>query len=183
MSVASGRVVRARDVRFILADRAFDLKYARNVVGTPSNSSAVESEETVWHDVPRAPIGKATEPVSHPTARRAILHKAYFERFEYSANFPKCRSLMRGEVAGPSHTTECRRRIELEMDRDQILRQRLEAAQERRDKYLASEVERGDEESRATARPRESTSTDPRSSEEQGPSRGTDEDGFQEVDG
>ena len=33
VSVASGRVVRARGFRIYLADRAFDLEYVRNVIG------------------------------------------------------------------------------------------------------------------------------------------------------
>ena len=75
VSVASGRVVRARDVRLFPVDRVFDLEYAKNVIGTPNNPSAVEGEETVWHDVPRAPVEKPTEPTTLPAARRVILHK------------------------------------------------------------------------------------------------------------
>ena len=174
VSVASGRVVRARDVRLFSPDRAFDLEFARNVVGTPSNPSAVESEETVWHDVPRAPVARPTDPVHVPTARQAMLHKSYFEKFGYSANCPKCRALMRGEEAGPSHTNACRKSIEEEMDRDPILKQRLATAKERMDRYLASEVERGSTRPEPEVRTRESAPVVPEAT-------GPDEDGIPEV--
>ena len=104
VSAASGRVVRARDVRLFSADKAFDVNFAKNVVGTPSNPSAVENEETVLHDIPRAPVARPEDPVSAPVTRQVILLKAYFERFGYSADCSKCRALMRGEIVGPSHT-------------------------------------------------------------------------------
>lgn len=47
VSVASGRMVRALDVRLFPADQAFDLEYVRNVIGTPINPSAVESEDVL----------------------------------------------------------------------------------------------------------------------------------------
>ena len=144
VSVASGRVVRARDVRLFPPDRAFDLEYFKNIVGTPSNPAAVESEETVWHDIPKNPVAEPREPVSQPTVRQVMLHKSYFERFGYSVDCQKCRALMRGEVVGPSHTAECRARIEKEMMKDPILKQRLEAATDRKDRWFASEVEHGD---------------------------------------
>ena len=95
MSIASGKVVRARDVRLLPPDQAFDLEYFRNVVCTPSNPSAVEIED-VLHEITRAPIEKTDEPTGPPMARRVILQKSYFERFGYSANCPKCRAMLRG---------------------------------------------------------------------------------------
>ena len=83
VSAASGRVVRARDVCLFSADKAFDVNFAKNVVGTPSNPSAVENEETVLHDIPRAPVARPEDPVSAPVTRQVILFKAYFERFGY----------------------------------------------------------------------------------------------------
>ena len=113
VSVASGRVVRTRDIRLYPADRAYDLEYSKGVVGTPSNPSAVESEETVWHDVPRAPGAQDLDLTVLPAARSIILHKSYFEKFGYSANCPKCRALMRDDdtLAQRGHAVECRKRI------------------------------------------------------------------------
>lgn len=141
VSVASGRDVRARDVRLFPKDRAFDREYFNNIVGTPSNPSAVESAD-VLHEVPRAPVQKEDEPTAAPTARRVTLHRSYFDKFGFSANCPKCRALLRGEEASGSagHTPACRRMIEEDMSKDPILRQRLKAAHDRRDRYVASEV-------------------------------------------
>ena len=143
VSAASGRVVRARDVRLFPADKAFDVNFAKNVVGTPSNPSVVENEETVLHDIPRAPVARPEDPASAPVTRQVILLKACFERFGHSADCSMCRAMMRGEIVGPSHTVACRNRVESEMEKDPILKQRLEAARERRDRYLVGEVARG----------------------------------------
>ena len=133
-------------MRLYPADRAFDLQYAKNVVGTPGNPSAVESEETVWHDVPRAPVAQDLDPTVLPAGRRIILHKSYFEKFGYSANSPKCRALMKNDdtLAQRGQSDECRKRIEGEMEKDSILPQRLASARERMDRYMESEVKSGD---------------------------------------
>ena len=81
VSVASGLVVRARDVRLFSPDRAFDLEFVKNVVGTPSNPSAMEDEDTTWHDIPRAPVEQDIDPSVLPSARRVILHRSYLEKF------------------------------------------------------------------------------------------------------
>ena len=96
VATAGGRVVRARDVRLFPPDKAFDISFAQNVVGTPSNPSAVEGEDTVLHNIPRAPVARPEDPVSVPVSRQVMLNKAYFERFWYTANCGKCRARMRG---------------------------------------------------------------------------------------
>ena len=128
VSIASGKVVCARDVRPFPPDQSFDLEYFKNVVGTPGNPSVVESED-VLHENPRAPIAKTDEPTGPPMARRVILQKSYFERFGYSANCPKCRAMLRGEEDCHGHTANCRKRIEEAMATDSISKQRLDAAQ------------------------------------------------------
>lgn len=102
----------------------------------------MESED-VLHEIPRAPIEKTDEPTGPPMARRVILQKSYFERFGYSANCPKCRAMLRGKEDCHGHTANCRKRIEEAMATDSILKQRLDAAQQRRDKIRADEMERG----------------------------------------
>ena len=114
VSVASGRVVRARDVRLFSPDRAFDLEFVKNVVGTPSNPSAVEDEDITWHDIPRAPVEQDIDPSVLPSARRVIFRRSYFEKFGFSSNCPKCRALMRNDdsLQQRAHTADCRNRIE-----------------------------------------------------------------------
>ena len=50
---------------------------------------------------------------------------------------------MRGHNVGhgPVHTPACRARIEAEVEKDQILKKRLEAARDRRDRYMEREME------------------------------------------
>ena len=77
------------------------------------------------------------------------------------------------------HTAECRRRIEAEMAKDPILKQRLEAAQDRRDRYVASEVERGDEHRAGSEQAKESREATAGSVG--GEKRNFDDDGVPEV--
>ena len=80
------------------------------------------------------------------------------------------------------HFSECRRRIEEEMARDPILRMLLDAALEGRDRYLASEVERGATPAEASTRPRESSPSEMQQGAEPSAERNPDDDGFPEVD-
>ena len=59
-------------------------------------------------------------------------------------------------LAQRGHTDECRKRIEGEMEKDSILRQRLASAREGMDRYMESEVKGGDQ-SRKDSAQRSST--------------------------
>ena len=166
---------------FVSPDRAFGREYFNNAIGTPSNPAAVEDEETVWHYIPRAPVAEPDEPSSVPTTRQVVLHKSYVERVGYSADCPTCRMLVRGEVAGPSRTPQCRKRIEEEMADNAILKQRLEAATERKERRLASEVERGSTQAREGEAPSGTQTAEGKTRQEEVIDRGPEEDGIPEV--
>ena len=92
--------------------------------------------------------------------------------------------LMRGEAAGPSHrshTPQCRKRIEEEMAKSAILKQRLEAATERQERWLASEVEKGSTQSREGEAPSGTQTAEDKTRQEEVIDRGPEEDGIPEV--
>ena len=140
----SGRVVRARDVRAVPEDESYDKGLFLGVRGTPSNPSAVEGDAGVLREVPRPPVERTAEPVSVPIPRQVILHRSYFQKFGFTEGCQKCRAILRGDDANPTlaHNAECRTRIEGRMEEDAVLKPRLEAARQRRDRYFAEEMER-----------------------------------------
>ena len=87
-----------------------------------------------------------------PTARRVILHRSYFEKFGYTIpGCHKCRQLISEDSSSAvGHSELCRTRIEDPMRKDEKLRERLDAADDRRDNDSAKEAERGAE---STAEP------------------------------
>ena len=82
VSMGNGKIVRARDVRPMPEDQAFDREMLLGVRGTPSNPSAAEDvEEGDLPEVPRAPIPRPEQPVAPPVPRRVIIHRSYLDRF------------------------------------------------------------------------------------------------------
>ena len=72
---------------------------------------------------------------------------------------PKCEALRRGdEHKTVHHNKECRKRIETEMGRDDLLSKKLSDIEERKRGYLARRVEASDRE-RVNAEPVSSGST------------------------
>ena len=145
VSLESSKVVRVRDVRPENDENSYDAQLLARVCGSPSNPSAVCEGDGILREVPRAPVERPMEARTTPTARQVMIRKAYLDRFGYTKGCPKCQSIFRGEeslkVAG--HSQQCRARIEERMQNDENLSEKLKAAQDRRDQFLAREVERG----------------------------------------
>ena len=78
--------------------------------------------------------------------RRMMIRKKDVIRHGATEGCRRCRMLERGMDEGnreAGHSDECRTRMEAMIREDPAQRQRLEAADRRRDEYLAREVERG----------------------------------------
>ena len=134
VSLPEGRAVRARDVRPLPDERAFDLAVFDPIKGTPSNpSGAVQEDPGAFRDVSRAPVARPEDPVTPPIARRTLIHRKYLERFGYTTDCKKCREILRGDETPLGHSEFCRKRIEGEMAKDVELKKRLAVVQKRRD--------------------------------------------------
>ena len=147
VSMGNGKIVRARDVRPMPEDQAFDRGMLLGIRGAPCNPSAAgHIEDGQLPEIPRAPIPRPEQPVAPPVARRVMIHKSYLERFGFTYGRKRCEAMRIGEVGiqGGQHSEACRRRIENCMETDAELKVRLDAARERQDRYLAEEVARGD---------------------------------------
>ena len=90
VSLANGRVVRARDVRPMPDDQAFDHGLLAGIGGTPNNPSAAEGLEEEAREVPRIPVQRPEAPVVAPGVRRVMIHKSYLDRFGYTDSYAKC---------------------------------------------------------------------------------------------
>ena len=97
------------------------------------------------------------EPVSTPTTRRVIIHRSYLERFGYTGGCKKCEAILRGDESRTTegHSIACRRHIESCIEKDEVLGQRLQAARDRQDRFLAGEVRKGDRAHESTSAPAE----------------------------
>ena len=137
-----------------------------------------------WHDIPRAPVEQDIDPSVLPSARRVILHRSYFEKFGFSSNCPKCRALMRNDdfLQQRAHTAGCRIRIEAEMMKDPVLAWRFEAADTRMNRFVESEVKRGDTRQDNAMATETSGSGDVAPSVEAEDKRDPEDDGIREVD-
>ena len=147
VSMGNGKIVRARDVRPMPDSESFDAALLLGVKGTPSNPSAAEDNpDGDLREVPRVPVERPPEAVANPVARRAVLQRSYFERFGYTAGCRKCEDILGGDEnrSTAGHSERCRRIMEGHMERDPILRQRLDAARERQNSFLEREVHRGE---------------------------------------
>ena len=111
-------------------------------------------------DQPRADREPAPrqDPVPGAPVRRMMIRKEDVARYGPTEGGRRCRMLERGMDEGnceAGHSDECRLRMEVQIRDDPAQRQRLEAADRRRDKYLAREVERGVEPEVAQEKPPE----------------------------
>ena len=88
VSLANGKVVRARDVKPFPDNELYDQEFIKSVAGTPQNPSAVANASDVIHQVPRAPMARPEGPTSNPITRQAILHRWYFDKIGYSEGCP-----------------------------------------------------------------------------------------------
>ena len=113
VALPGGTVARAREVRPMPDDQAFDSEIVKGIVGLPSDPSGSGEPVRAPRDVPRVPVPREAAPVREATVRRVIIKRAYLERFGYTDGCRKCRDIQRGEesLGTVGHSEECRKRI------------------------------------------------------------------------
>ena len=143
-----GGVVRARSVKPHVEQ--WDRELFDGIVGWPNDPMARRKpgsdQPRVDIETPRPPVPSEAPPVQAAQVRRIMIRKEDVTIYGATEGCRRCRMLERGLDEGnreAGHSDECRTRMEAMIRGDPAQRQRLEAADRRRDEYLAREVEKG----------------------------------------
>ena len=128
----------------------WDRELFDGIVGWPNDPMARRKpgsdQPRVDTETPRPPVPREAPPVQEAQVRRMMIRKDDVARYGATEGCRRCRMLERGLDEGnreAGHSDECRIRMEAMIRGDPAQRQRLEAADRRRDEYLAREVEKG----------------------------------------
>ena len=140
-----GVVVRTRAVREV--PRAVTLDILDGIVGMPHAPQGVAKFEKLevprMNQVPEPPLEDPMADLPRPIPRNIYVTKEMLRRFGYTEDCPKCTMLRRGLPHGPmNHSVECRKLMIERMKADPDYQERVEAAESRKNAYLAEELER-----------------------------------------
>ena len=84
---------------------------------------------------------QAVEPV--PRSFRII--EELLQRIDYTKGCPKCGAMKRGDPHKTvAHSVTCRKRVENEIKQDEVLSKKLAATEERKNQFLARQIEASD---------------------------------------
>ena len=144
--LCDGKVVRCRTVKEIPRDPT--MEDLRKIIGRPWSPGGLADNREV-PDVPRAAADPSIRSEKAPPSfqpRSVYITSELLVKYGYTESCRKCRLMSRNldsQTAG--HSKECRARIESALKDDPVERRRLEAAEERKSRYLEAEVQRCDE--------------------------------------
>ena len=140
--LSDGEVVRTRCVKEL--PNPITLALLRTIVGQPWAPAGTAKPE---RDV-KPPVLPSSEPPPHFFQPRHFrITQDILERFGYTPGCRKCRMMQQGDSSQPTlgHKVECRARLKEELNKDEGLKGRVDAMEERRNKYLANELEKNAE--------------------------------------
>ena len=138
MAASDGRVIRARAVH----PRPETVKITReslnNIKVGPWNPSEVITQDSAGKP---APMGEVTQPpqAMEPVPRSLRITEELLQRFNYTNGCPKCEAMKR------DHSNACRQRVESEAKQDDILSKKLAEAEERKNQFLARQIQASDQ--------------------------------------
>ena len=164
VATPDGRVVRARAVH----PRPDTVRVTRgalnNIKVGPWNTTEVITQGS--GDKPSASAEETQLPqAEEPVPRSFRITLELLSKFGYTKGCPKCEALRRGdEHKSVHHNRECRRRVETEMNKDDVLSRKLSEVEGRKKGYLARRVETSDRE-KVEARPMGPGDSRPRAEE------------------
>ena len=141
VATPDGRVIRARAVHPRPDTVRVTREMLKHIKAGPGNTTEVITQGS--GDKP-APSAEETQPpqAEEPVPRSFRITQELLSKFGYSKGCPKCEALRRGdEHRTVHHNRECRRRVEMEMNKDDLLSGKLSEAEERKKGYLARRVE------------------------------------------
>jgi len=143
IAMEDGRVVRARAVRSLPAASMWGKEEVMNVIGVPwKPAGVVEGDGERLPDVPRVII-EETEEVEDVKARGFKILPRHLVKVGHTKGCPKCLDLRNGtgDLSRRAHSTQCRKRVEEELQKDEEMRKDVERADQRKNDYLAKKVE------------------------------------------
>ena len=122
------------------------------LVGRPCDPSgswdgAGEVPRGVITQMGRVPEGRPEAPAEPSKVRATLIQRKYLEQYGFTEGCPTCRAIQRQDETHPTlaHNAACRARIKELLKNDPQYQEKIVAQYARRDRYLAREVERGDE--------------------------------------
>jgi hypothetical protein len=146
IALSDGRVVRARAVD----PRPDTVKVTKESltcikVGPWDPSEVITQGSEIK---PPVPI-EETQPSqrAEPVPRSVRITQERLERFGFTKGCPKCEALRRGDDHKTvGHNTDCRKRMESEMAKDSVLSQKMSDIAEKKQGFMARQVEASDRE-------------------------------------
>ena len=141
MKLSDGTIVRTRSVQCM--PQKLDQAMVAKIEGTPWAPMGVTKQE---EDVHRPIVREIDYPeINHGglQPRSAKITSGIVARYGASEKCAKCRAMQRGDFSQPAlgHSKECRTRIENLMREDPEMKDRLDRAEERKNRYIAERVE------------------------------------------
>ena len=150
VSMMDGSVVRARAVRAFPEGEKWSAEAVDLLKGKPSDPTGTMKEERheVSIEIPRAPA--EPEPAGTAIPRGMKITSEMTDQFGYTPGCSKCDALRRGDTSRPTlgHNLRCRRRMIERAQEDPRWKSRVESAQERKDHFMAEEIEKDEQEAK-----------------------------------
>ena len=117
-----------------------------NIKVGPGNTAEVITQ--VSGDKPTPSVEETQPPrAEEPVPRSFRITQELLSKFGISKGCPKCEALRRGDDHKTvHHNRECRKRVETEMNKDELLSRKLSETEEKNKGYLARQVEASDRE-------------------------------------
>ena len=143
VSIANGRVVKARDFREVPDSMACDPELFKRLVGTSYDYTGTLPTQMPGDDeeLPKIPELQPVDGQEH-AVRGLQFKERHFKNIGFSVGCLKCRMMQRGERSTNGHTPECRRRALKALRELEEFRHEVEMADNRMNEAIAREVER-----------------------------------------
>jgi hypothetical protein len=137
--LSDGEVVRSRTVQGL--DVPVTAEMLDKIKGSPWMPAGTHKGEAEIQR-PVMPSGDGSDEFNRFQPRLMQINKSILDAVGYTPGCPKCRMTRLGDASRPgtSHSKECRQRAEAAVRANDQLRERLERAEQRKNRYLAREL-------------------------------------------
>ena len=146
VATVDGKVVKARAVRPVAVAERWNSEKVLGVKGVPWSPSGEERPETpVEYEVAPAPKIRPVDAMDEMenAPRSMAITSRHLDRVGYTAaGCAKCRAMIKGETPEPrGHSAVCRARVYKAIRQDEVMKNDMERADERKERYLKRRAE------------------------------------------